>query len=84
MRIIKYSLACEVAQNATSTLFSFTKQSNTVVAVSPSLFFLAVVLSFRFLGVSQLSGGSLGVLIVVLSLIKTSVLSQLGCPQVGN
>ena len=38
MRIIKYSLACEVAQNATSTLFSFTKQSNSVGAVSPSLF----------------------------------------------
>lgn len=37
MRIIKYSLACEVVQNATSTLFSFTKQSNTVAAVSPSL-----------------------------------------------
>lgn len=27
MWIIKYSLACEVAQNATSTLFSFAKQS---------------------------------------------------------
>lgn len=40
MRIIKYSLACEVAQNATSTLFSFTKQSNSVGAVSLSLVLL--------------------------------------------
>lgn len=51
MHIIKHSLVCEVAQNATSTLFSFTKQSNSVGAAAPRLH-LAVSLSLWFLAVS--------------------------------
>lgn len=63
MCIIKYSLVCEVAQIATSTLFSLTKKSFlTVCEATPSL---CVFLSLGFLAVSQLCGGSLAVLIMV-------------------
>lgn len=82
MCIIKNAPACEVSQIATSTLLSLTKSFLTLSLhifcprpPSPPPVFLAVAL---------LSGGSLGVLVAVLSLIKTSMLSLLRCTQVGN
>lgn len=53
MRIIKHSPACEVAQNATSTLFSFTKQSflPLLAQFGPSL---CLPLSLSFLTLSLL------------------------------
>lgn len=84
MCIIKHSLVCEVTPVATSALFALTKKTfltwcgefvswSRCLPPAPAFFF-----------VWQRRCHGPGVLITVLSLIKNRVLSQLGCPQVGN